>query len=180
MACDRGNDKGVMTTPMANDGTHLELSGDRLERLISASCSRPESLQFHRRNEQLRRNAIAKPLDVIVGRLQIRKIKYAITSQPHMCQFVRERKHLRRFKVSSVDENQRSERITENKSAKLIRVEFSLVAVPNNAVDDNNDSDRFRGATQGEQRRRPCCMFARPAVGHSDRFSNASRRISLA
>src|SRR5437867_9086632 len=96
-----------------------------------------------------------------------------------MRQFVRESKHLRRLEISPVDENQRSERITQHKSTKLVRIEFPLVGVPNNAVDDDDYSDRFRSSTQSEKRRRPRGMLARPSIGHSDCFANPPRSIFL-
>ena len=58
-------------------------------------------------------------------------------------EFMGQREHLRRFRIRSVDEDQRRERIGKRKAPELVRIETAMVVAHDDPADHDKHTRRF-------------------------------------
>lgn len=129
---------------------------------LSCAGSIPLGAKFDLRDKELRCDDVARDLDAVVGRLRFAKVTRRALPVPEMGTLVRQREHLRSFRISAIDEHQWCILVDEHESAKLLRIQLPVRVVPHDAIRDDDDPGCVEGIAQCLQRRRPCRHRLRP------------------
>lgn len=147
----------------AYDWTHLELTSQPLERFVALHGIVPNCIKFIFRYQELSRDLVTKNLYFDRRWLQIVQVGNSFFSDPDVCQFVRQGKHLSPLEISTIDEYERSVFVGKDKTTKLLRIEFTVAVVIHHSVEHNQDAKSFNALPQNHKRIGPGASLARPA-----------------